>query len=429
MNFLKKLTQKTLCVILTLVSILTTDNVNAEVLWKGNWGSKNANGDLILYLEIDKDSKESLNPYDDNSTADAYMAVHMVEPSGRRSVLAAYEFTLTKETENTLYFDYKGGRKGVDNSKGKCKVISKGENIEFEVINSSGDKALFDNMIFAKDEVIVSNTENTQKKSTDVTEIVLSILFLLIAVGMIGHMLYLLFRGDRYKKVFTVEDMKSERAAQNKPEQMSEEEYNSAIKLLEEAFEKWSVVEHDENGGEIRKPTKMKQITASALLIDQVIAMQPTEEDIIERLNDLIGVINSNEKRYFDGSKALIWVGVIVGILLCFIMAPSVGIMTLIATGIYVIASRTPVFLIEKRAKRGGGNIHNGFIAGIFAMIAGAQTVRTITTYSDGHKEVDDDNSQHWIAWVLAIILFITIAVFMFVWAFINYIRNYVLYF
>ena len=94
-----------------------------------------------------------------------------------------------------------------------------------------------------------------------------------------------------------------------------------------------------------------------------------------------------------------------------------------------VIASRTPVFLIEKRAKRGGGNIHNGFIAGIFAMIAGAQTVRTITTYSDGHKEVDDDNSQHWIAWVLAIILFITIAVFMFVWAFINYIRNYVLYF
>lgn len=353
----------------------------------------------------------------------------MVEPSGRKSVLSTYEFTLTKETENTLYFDYKGGRNNVDDSNGECKVTTKEENIEFEIIKNSGSKALFNNMVFAKDEIIVSNPENSQKKSTDVTEIVLSVLFLVIALGMVGHMLYLLFRGDRYKKIFTIEDMKAERTAQNKPEQMSEEEYNKAISILEEAFEKWSVVEHDENGGEIRKPTKMKQITASALLIDQVIAMQPTEEDIIERLNDLIGVINSNEKRYFDGSKALIWVGGIVGILLWFIMAPSVGIMTLIATGIYIIASRTPAFHIEKRAKRGGGNIHNGLIAGIFAMIAGAQTVRTITTYSDGHKEVDDDNSQHWIAWILAIILFIAIAVFMFVWAFINYIRNYVLYF
>ena len=86
-------------------------------------------------------------------------------------------------------------------------------------------------------------------------------------------------------------------------------------------------------------------------------------------------------------------------------------------------------FLIEKRAKRGGGNIHNGMIAGIFGMIEGAQTIRTITTYSDGHKEYSDDHSQHWIAWILGLCLLVAIAAFMALWALVNYLRNYVFYF
>ena len=57
---------------------------------------------------------------------------------------------------------------------------------------------------------------------------------------------------------------------------------------------------------------------------------------------------------------------------------------TLIATGLYVVASRTPQFLIDKRALRGGGNIHNGIFAGVFGLLAGAQTVRTIYKFNDG---------------------------------------------
>ena len=81
---------------------------------------------------------------------------------------------------------------------------------------------------------------------------------------------------------------------------------------------------------------------------------------------------------------------------------------TLIATGLYVVASRTPQFLIDKRALRGGGNIHNGIFAGVFGLLAGAQTVRTIYKFNDGHKEYSDDHSQHWIA--LAIELFNSIS-------------------
>lgn len=428
MKYIKKTLQKSIIVIITLILAFVNTYAKANNSWDGNWIGKNDNGDIVVEFTINKDTMKSLNPYDLNSISNAFMTVYIVEQSGKKTVLSTYEFILTDETDNSLNFDFKGGRDAVDNASGKCNVMIEDEALVFKVMNSTGDKILFDNMRLSKDGIATS-TDETSNKSVDVMGILVGILILLVFVGMAGHMLYLLFRGNRYKKVFTVDGMRAERIAQNKPEYMSEEEYDNVLGLLEEAFEQWSIVEHDENGNEKRKPTKMKQIRKSVALINQAIALQPTEEDLIARLNDLTDVINSNEKRYFDGSKALVWIGGIVGILFCFIMGPRIGIITILATGIYFIASRTPVFLIEKRYKRGGGNIHNSFIAGIFAMIAGAQTVRTITKYADGHKEIEDDHSQHWIAWILGIMLLIAIASFMFVWAIINYIRNYVLYF
>ena len=245
---------------------------------------------------------------------------------------------------------------------------------------------------------------------------------------MIIHMIYIKYKGVRYKKALTVEEMKAERIAQNKPEEMSPEEFNEALTLLAGVFDTWTVVGQNDEGEELRKPTKMKQVKASSMLLDQAIALQPTDKDMIDNINELADVINSNEERYFDGSKPLAWLGGIVGIIFLFI-SPQFGIITLISTGAYILSSRTPVFLIEKRQKRGGGNIHNGIIAGVFGMIAGAQTVRTVYKYSDGHKEYEDDNSQHWIAWILGLAILVCIAATMALWAMINYLRNYVLYF
>lgn len=402
---------------------------NTDDFWNGHWAGKNAEGDMVVDLIISKDNKQALNPNDANSMSNAFMTVFFVEPSGRKTVLSTYEFVLAGEKDNILTFDFKGGREAVDNASGKCNVFLNDKSLVFKVTDHSGDNVVFDNMSFSKDGTVVVNTEDKSAGKTDVMGIIVGILVLLIFVGMAGHMLYLLFRGDRYKKTFTADGMIADRVAQGKPEHMTEEEYDEVVKSLDSAFEQWSVVGHDDNGNELRKPTKMKQIKSSALLIDKVIAMQPTEDDLVARLNDLTAVVNSNEKRYFDGSKPLVWLGFIVGIVLCFVMGPGVGVNTIVATGIYIIASRTPMFLIEKRSKRGGGNIHNSFIAGIFAMIAGAQTVRTITTYSDGHKEVDDDHSEHWIALFFGLVLLIAIAIFMFLWAILNYLRNYVFYF
>ena len=121
-----------------------------------------------------------------------------------------------------------------------------------------------------------------------------------------------------------VEGMLNKRLAAGMPEKMTDEEITEAWKLMDEAFATWTVIEKTDDD-EFRKPTKMKQIKKSVLLIDQVIGMCPTDADVIERLNSLTDVINSGEERHFDGSKKLIWLGVIVGILMYWMM--GVGMM------------------------------------------------------------------------------------------------------
>ena len=249
-----------------------------------------------------------------------------------------------------------------------------------------------------------------------------------IALFIVGHMGYVWYKGTRYKEVFTVEGMANRRTTAGMPEEMADEEIEEAWRLMDEAFKIWPVVEKTEDD-EFRKPTKMKQIKRSAALLDRVIGMYPTDADVIERLNALTDVINSGEERHFDGSKKLIWLGVIVGILMYWMMGAGMMISTLAATGLYIVASRTPQFLIDKRALRGGGNLHNGIFAGVFGLLAGAQTVRTVYKFNDGHKEHSDDHSQHWIALAIGVIILFLLAMMMMFWVLLNYLRNYVLYF
>lgn len=414
----------TVVVILLATCLFNVYGQKTETSWNGDWKGQNQQGDINVTLTINVNKKSNLNPHNTNSLCNGFITVYIIEPNQRQSVLSTYELSLEKNDVNKLLFSYIGGREGVDLGEGKCEASINNGKLQLKVLQSNGEDVLFDQVEYTNTAIKLSN-----KESNNIGDTILSILIILVYVGIIAHMIYVYFKGNRYKEIYTLDGMTAKRTEENKPSEMTEEEYNQCVNLLEDAFAVWTIQSQTENGEEIRKPTKMKQIKASSLLIDQAIALRPTDQEVIDRINELTDVINSNEKRYFDGSKALVWLGVIVGILLGFVMGPGVSILTLISTGCYILASRTPAFLVEKRANRGGGNIHNGMIAGIFGMIAGAQTVRTITTYSDGHKEYEDDNSQHWIAWILGLCLLVAIALFMALWAIINYLRNYVFYF
>ena len=157
--------------------------------------------------------------------------------------------------------------------------------------------------------------------------------------------------------------------------------------------------------------------------------MCPTDADVIERLNSLTDVINSGEERHFDGSRKLIWLGVIVGILMYWMMGVGMMFSTLIATGLYVVASRTPQFLIDKRALRGGGNIHNGILPECSGYWQERRQCGQYTSLMMVIKEYSDDHSQHWIALAIGLVVLFVLAMMMAFWALLNYLRNYVLYF
>lgn len=416
-----------LLLVLLLANIVDVYGQSVEQL-NGVWTGGDAGA--FYSVEFNSNRTESLNPNNYESECDGYMSVYAISDTGGRSFLSSYEFYVDEGTGEALILRYNVGRPGIDgNAEGKCNVTITDGTLVFSVIESSGDTPLFKGVAFSKDgsTVVINEEVATGRREKSVWDYIPGILVLIIYAGYVGHMIYVYFKGPRYKKIFTVDDMKVARVMSGKSETMSDEEEAEVIDLLDRVFDTWTVVEPDEFGNEMRKPTKIKQIRNSVDLLNGVIALQPTSEEWVNRINELTDVINSNEKRYFNGSKKLVWVGVLVGAAFCFIML-QMGIIILVSTAAYLLASRAPAFLIDKQAERGFGNVHNGIITGIFAMIAGARTIRTVTKYGDGSKDVEDDHSEHWIALFISLILFVLIAYLMSVWAFINYLRNYVFY-
>lgn len=393
----------------------------------GDWSGWSEAGDVKVMLTLNVDQKESLNPYDAESLCNGFITVNLKEQSGLQTLLATYELTLLSQVGELYEFSYKPGREGMDEGAGKCSFVLDKGSISFQISESSDNIPVsFTNIQLKSD----SNTEALPEETIGekILEFIISALILLAIIGMLGHMGYVYYKGSRYKLVYNPDMMKEARIMAGKAPESNEEENQQCFDLLEEAYMIWSEVEPDEEGNEMRRPTKMKQIKQSCACIDQAIAMQVTSPELLERLNDLTKVININEARSFDGSKALVWLGGIIGILSFFIFDVSMALTILFSTGVYVMASRTPLFLIIKRQERSNGR-SMGIVGAIFAMMASAKTVRTVYKFDDGTKAYEDDHSQHWIALVLGIVLLIAVAFFMFFWAMFNYLRNYVLYF
>jgi hypothetical protein len=280
-----------------------------------------------------------------------------------------------------------------------------------------------------------ATTDSSHSSSTSVGSIIIAVLVLGGALFAIGHMVYLIFKSKRFNTAFSVDGFKQKRTESGKESESTEEENNQCYELLNAAFDCWTNIEKDESGIEYRKPKKMKEIVKSAEYLQQVVDIAPTNQDIIDTLNEYGLVVSSNEKRSFDGSWKLIILGIVISVLMSmitknngqgfFISLITHGIYFWLPVIVYYVSSLTPQFLIEKRANRGGGNLSTGLVAVVLAVLASGRTVRT--HYTDGTHE--DDNSSHVIALVLGAILAFIIAFTIIFWAALNYLRNYVLYF
>lgn len=245
---------------------------------------------------------------------------------------------------------------------------------------------------------------------------------------MIGHMIYVLFILKDPLEPISIDEMKAQRRESGMSEEMTEQEIQECIQIHDDNFNTWTPIPEDPEEHRVITSKKMLDEATAAML--NVIAMKPTDPELADALNANIEVIKESKKRQFTGSKVMLFLLVL---FICF-MFYAVGWKALpffIFSGVlYYMASLTPNFMLynrEIKGKKGSGAL--GWILGLLSsMIIGAQTVRTTTYWSDGTKTTDDDHTEHQVAWFISLVVTLILVTFLFVWAAVNYLRNYVFY-
>jgi len=293
---------------------------------------------------------------------------------------------------------------------------------------------------------ITSESENgvTKEDSNFFTKLISAVItfvvILLIAmvpIGMIGHMIYVNWQTRMLKKPLTLEHFVAKRTKKGLSETMTKEEIEQGFQLLDDAYNGLSVSENNEEGNEIRKPGKMKELLRAQKKVEEVGKLMPTDQELLDKYNDYRDFLYDYLRRSFFASWKLI--------ILCLIVAVGIALITKGDTGgsflksfftygaffwvpalVYYISSQVPQYMIDRKNERGGGK--GWFSAALIGMgigiLGSGQTVRT--KWSDG--SVTEDNSGHVIALIIGLFVLLAVALTIYIWAIINYLRNYVIY-
>lgn len=262
---------------------------------------------------------------------------------------------------------------------------------------------------------------------TDVQTILIGILFILAFAWMIGHMVYELWIRQNPFKHISVEEMKVIRASEGAPEHMTDAEFDACREVLMHITDDWTPIPNTDDEVIITTRAQMKKAEE---MIAQVKGYRPTDANLVDATNEMCDAIDQFRKREFTGSKTLMVILVLVGAFAIWQAGWGMLPFFIFNAVTYVLASMTPTFMVLRRELKGKNSAGclSAILGGAASMIAGAQTVRTVTKWSDGTTTTDDDHSEHYIAWILAIVVAVTLALLMFIWAVVNYLRNYVIF-
>lgn len=262
-----------------------------------------------------------------------------------------------------------------------------------------------------------------------ILDVIIGILSVSAVLAIIAHMIYVKYlQYPRYKHTYDEEFFRNKRLEEQKPEYSTNDEDIMCEQYLMTYGDDWKTYIDKETGEEDSYPTKRKQMNNAIEMIENVIAISPTSPEIIERINIVTDSINELEKRHFNGSKTLMWIAGVIGVIPIFFGAWQICIVMLMGMALYYIASQRPVFLLLKQQDSKPGFV-DAIIIWALGMIGAAQTVTTVTKWSDGSTTKEDDNSQHWFAWIFALVIILLLAMYMSVLSFFSYLRNYVFYF
>lgn len=276
--------------------------------------------------------------------------------------------------------------------------------------------------------------KTTAQKSLDA---VIGIAILCAFLGGLAYM-FIILRKKYYTEV-SVEQINDLRLTQGYSPKATDDENNRASELLESALVQWSSFK-SEDGETYFTPRKMAQVKRSVNLINEAKACFPTDSVVINRMNELGGIVNERTKRSFAGSWSLIAVSFLVMVLFYFIGTKQGNFFYKIlqlwwlwgSMIFYIMASYAPQFLIEKRMEWfGGKNFSSGIIKTVLAILAATPVSYTVVTkWSDGTKTKSEEGTGAFLfVVILAAMALVIIGVCIIFFGIINFIRNYLLFF
>lgn len=264
-----------------------------------------------------------------------------------------------------------------------------------------------------------------------IKQIIFTILLLCVLFAWGGHMIWHIYFKETVPGNFSVEAFKAKRKEENRPEEATPEENTQADSYMAEAFNLWTVTGKDDQG-ETYLPLSIKAIKSTSEAIKKAMDLAPTDPDIVTSMNKIAEITDDMMKRKFKGSKTYVILTLVVS-LLFWIFGDVMGyfFLNVLLSAIYILSCMKPKFMIIRLEMKGPTYKHSFMtrvFGGLAGMVASATTYKTITTWSDGSKTTSTDDSETWIAMVISFIIMMLLIYIMIVIAFINYLRNYIIY-
>lgn len=214
-------------------------------------------------------------------------------------------------------------------------------------------------------------------------------------------------------------------------QQLSEEERNQkAIEILERIEERLSFFTADD-GTEMVTITKGKQARFMKRGLDYInVYLQPTDEEVLARVDEFTSVYNDRTSRSFTGSKWIIGAAagilVFMGIIEISMLWSSFALIHLLGLVFYILSSRTPKYAIEKR-ENAFGTKKLGIAGGVFAALFAGFATREYVSVNGGpwRRDYEGEFSSGMVILFIIIVVAILVAFLVALFGIINFVMNY----
>ena len=173
----------------------------------------------------------------------------------------------------------------------------------------------------------------------------------------------------------------------------------------------------DTQGDTVTYPHKKSSVKQSLAILQQAIDANPTDKGVVEKINSYNEVLNHAISRQFNGSKTVIELFTIIGLITSVAFPPMLAIVVLGITA-YILASRTPNFMLIEQITKNNNRSGSWVKRTLLSLLSGVTAAKSDKT----------EKNQTWFSLLLVFVFTLVIAILLPVITLVNYTRNYLIY-